>query len=240
MSILSPATQDLIEEKLIKDGLITAEEIKALKSDAERSHQPVLKLLMAEGHITDEELTKILAEANKVPYVNLSEAYVEPKVLELLPRSIAENYMAVPLGEMQNRLVVAMLDAGNVQAVDFLSNKVGRPLKIYAASESGIRHVLGQYKQFIDRGVSSLLDIDKPVLDAVQGLTEDFAPVGAADRRVQVIVEDSPVSKALKAILEFAAKNRASDVHIESMENEIKIRCRVDGVLREIMRLPKS
>jgi len=239
MNLLSPATQDFVETKLVEEGLITQEEVNNLKSDAERTHQPVLKLLIAEGHITDEQLTKVLAEANGVPYVNLSESFIDPKILQLIPRSVAENYMAVPLGEMQNRIVVAMLDAGNVQAADFLSNKVGRPLKIYAASESGVRHVLGQYKQLVDRSVSSLLDTDIPGLDA-KSVTENFAPVGASDRRVQVIVEDSPISKALKAILEFAAKNRASDVHIESLEHELKIRCRVDGVLREVMRLPKS
>ncbi len=67
--------------------------------------------------------------------------------------------MAVPLGEMQNRLVVAMLDSGNVQAVDFLSNKVGKPLKVYTASEEGIRHVLEQYRDDVGKDVASALDV---------------------------------------------------------------------------------
>jgi type IV pilus assembly protein PilB len=65
----------------------------------------------------------------------------------LLPQDVAEHYMAVPLGEMSNKLVIAMLDADNVQAVDFLSNKIGRPLKVYAASEEGIRNVFKQYEE---------------------------------------------------------------------------------------------
>lgn len=240
MNLLSPATQDVVEQKLVEEGLISSAEIKSLKADAQKTHQPILQVLVAKGHITDEQLTRALSEANKVPYVNLSDVIVDPKILQLLPANIAENYMAVPLGEMQNRLVVAMLDAGNVQAADFLSNKIGRPLKIYAASESGIRHVLGQYQQVIDRGVSSLLDAAVLDSDVKKSATQDFAPAGTTDRRIQVIVEDSPVSKTLKAILEYAAKNRASDVHVESLENEIKVRCRIDGLLREIMRLPKS
>ena len=63
---------------------------------------------------------------------------INAEVLALLPQEIAERYMAVPLGVMQNRLVVAMLDADNVQAVDFLSTKIGRPLKVYLASEQGL------------------------------------------------------------------------------------------------------
>src|SRR5690606_23907543 len=92
----------------------------------------------------------------KVPYVNLTDAPIDPETLELLPQDIAERYMAVPLGEMQHRLVVAMLDADNVQAVDFLSNKIGRPLKVYAASEQGIRSALGQYKAKISEDMMSM------------------------------------------------------------------------------------
>ena len=85
--------------------------------------------LVASGKVSNEQLTKAIAVVTKVPYVNLTTAKVDPKVLDLLPQEVAERYMAVPLGEMQHRLVVAMLDADNIQAVDFLSNKVGRALK---------------------------------------------------------------------------------------------------------------
>src|SRR5205814_1275212 len=102
----------------------------------------------------DEALTKVIAKVAKIPYVNLSNSHIDAKILELLPQDIAERYMAVPLGEMQNRLVVAMLDADNVQAVDFLSNKIGRPLKVYAASESGIRQILHQYATNISKQVA--------------------------------------------------------------------------------------
>src|SRR3546814_14666473 len=94
-----------------------------------------------------------MAHVNKVPYVNLIDAQIDPKILDLLPQETAERYMAVPLGEMQHRLVVAMLDADNVQAVDFLSNKIGRPLKVYSASETGIREVLQQYGANISKRV---------------------------------------------------------------------------------------
>lgn len=242
MNILTPTAQQHVEDKLIEDGLITKDELKLLKSKAQKNHQPILALLMDEGHITDEQLTKALAEANNVPYVNLSEARIDQKVLDMLPLDIAEHYMAVPLGydNAQKRLVVAMLDAGNVQAVDFLSNKIGQPIKVYAASESGIRHVMEQYDQ--TSGLSNILSMPQDLGTSEEGenKTSNFAPVGTADKKVQTIVQDSPVSKALYTIMEFAAKNRASDIHIEPLEKQLKIRTRVDGVLREIMKLPKS
>ena len=157
MNILSPSAQRRVEETIVKEGLLTQTKLDALKIKAESAKQPILTLLVGEGHITDEQYTRVVAHVNKIPYVNLSEARINTKVLELLPQEIAEHYMAVPLGEMQEMLVVAMLDAGNVQAADFLSNKIGRPLKVYAASESGIRRVLKQYEHNIEHGVASML-----------------------------------------------------------------------------------
>jgi type IV pilus assembly protein PilB len=243
MNVLSPTTQTQVEEVLMNDGLLTEVQLENIKDKSQRDGQPLFGMLLKEGHISDEQLTKALAQVGKMPYVNLSASTIDTKILELLPQDIAEHYMAVPLGEMQNKLVVAMLDADNIQAVDFLSNKIGRALKVYAASESGIRHVLSQYDGNLEHGVSSLIDgINKADKNA-EGAKEApsaTVPMGASEKKVQTIVQDSPISRALSAIMEYAAKNRASDVHIEPLEKEIKIRCRVDGVLREIMKLPKS
>ena len=239
MNVLSPTTQEHVEEKLVEQGLISQTKLDEIKAEAQQSGQPILTLLLEEGHITDEDLTKTLAQVSNVPYVNLSNVRIDPKTLELLPQETAEHYMAVPLGEMQNRLVVAMLDADNVQAVDFLSNKIGRPLKVYAASESGIRRVLDQYAHSIQRGVASMLANPEKAVE-VKNEEDTNLPQTVSAKKVQVIVQDSPISKALSAIMDYAAKNRASDIHIEPLEKELKIRCRVDGVLREIMRLPKA
>jgi type IV pilus assembly protein PilB len=238
MSVLSDATQTQVEEVLVKDSILTQEQLDTLKAEARVKKQPFMAVLLGSGKVTNEQLTKATAQVTKVPYVNLSTAKIDGKVLELLPQDIAERYMAVPLGEIQNRLVVAMLDADNVQAVDFLASKVGRPLKVYVASEEGIRTVLKQYSN----------NINNEMAGAISAMSESEAeailtPVDKKkdeSKNIETLVQDSPVSKALSTILEFAAKNKASDVHIEPLEHELKIRCRVDGILREIMKLPKS
>lgn len=233
MSVLSTNNQKQVEELLVKDKLLTADELKAVRDDAQKDGKPWLSYLIESKKVTNEDLTRTIAAVTKVPYVNLSTARIDSSVLELLPQEIAERYMAVPLGEMDRRLVVAMLDADNVQAVDFLSNKIGRPLKVYMASEEGIRQVIRQYEANLAQDVASAL---KP-----QDLNpEDLANPVSAEKNIKTIVQDSPISRALTSILEYAAKNRASDVHIEPLEHELKIRCRIDGVLREIMKLPKS
>lgn len=235
MSVLSEAQQKQVEDTLVKGGLITQQRLGQIKQQASEKQTPFLALLTSEGGVTNEVLTKTIAKVAKVPYVNLTTAVIDPKILALLPQDIAERYMAVPLGEMQKRLVVAMLDADNVQAVDFLANKIGRSLKVYSASEEGIRQVLRQYQA----------DLEKDITGALVRQKEDeiaSRPSGNVQKseNIKTIVQDSPISKALSAILEYAANNRASDIHIEPLEKELKIRARVDGVLREIMKLPKN
>jgi len=242
MSVLSTTAQTQVEDKLVADKVLTRADLAQLKTEAKEKGTPLFGLLVSSGKVTNEVLTKTMAHVTKVPYVNLSDASIDPKVLQLLPEDVAERYMAVPLGEMQHRLVVAMLDADNVQAADYLSNRIGRPLKVYAASEEGIRQVLHQYQT----------KISDAVVDEISGLAgdvkidmtreEEKVAQKAADRAATIgtIVQDSPISKALNTILEYAAKNRASDIHIEPLKASLKIRCRIDGILREIMQLPKS
>ena len=233
MSVLSVTTQKQVEEQLVKEGLLEQGTLTELRKKAETGGAPLFSLLITDGGVSAEDLTKVTAQVTKVPYVNLINAPIDQATLELLPHEIAERYMAVPLGEMQHRLVVAMLDADNVQAVDFLSNKIGRPLKVYAASEEGIRGALSLYKASLDNNVADAFkDTPEP--------QEENNKKDKDKKNIRTIVQDSPISKALSTILEYAAKSRASDIHIEPLENELKIRCRIDGVLREIMKLPKS
>ena len=242
MSVLSATAITQVEDKLVEEKVLTREDLTQLKAESKEKATPLFGLLVSSGKVSNEQLTKAIAHATKVPYVNLLDAKIDPKVLALLPEDVAERYMAVPLGEMQHRLVVAMLDADNVQAVDFLSNRIGRPLKVYAASEEGIRQILHQYQTKLDDDVVSQIsgmagdvsvDTSKEERQKAQVQADHAASIGT-------IVQDSPISKALNTILEYAAKNRASDIHIEPLKNGLKIRCRVDGILRELMKLPKS
>jgi len=240
MSVLSATTEQQVTDTLVSSNMLTPERLEEARDKAKTAGEPLISYLIKNGYISDEQLTKAHATLTKMPYVNLTTAKVDAHVLTLLPQDIAERYMAVPLGEMQDRLVVAMLDADNVQAVDFLSKRIGRPLKVYVASEAGIRQVLKQYNSRLDTRMAGDLQANlKSVgVDPDEQLTADEAKTDG--KEIQTIVQDSPISKALSAILEFAARNRASDVHIEPMENDLKIRCRIDGVLREVMRLPKN
>lgn len=250
MSILSAANQKQVEQMLVAEGYVQQNELDSIKAKAEKDSKPFFGMLVDEGKVSNEVLTKVTAKINHVPYVNLLDAHIDKEILRLISKEIAERYMAVPLGQIQHKLVVAMLDADNVQAVDFLSNRIGRELKVYTASEAGIRKVLEQYKEDVEADVAKTIgahvDSDYQAgqpgaqVPGKAGEASQATPAGPEHKNITTIVQDSPISKALSTILDYAAKSRASDIHIEPLEKELKIRCRIDGVLREIMKLPKS
>lgn len=219
--------RDKLTTLLVEEGLVLESSLKLAKQESEQTKKPLFELLADKHIIDDEMLTHAIAQISGVPYINLTNGLISQDVLNLLQEDVAERFMAVPLAEVQNRLAVAMVDASNVQAVDYLSNLIQRPLKVFMASEGGVRHVLDQYRT------------DLSTVDAAAAASAQEAKNDEADN-IKTIVQDSPISRALSTILEYAVKSRASDIHIEPLETAVKIRCRVDGVLREIMQLPKA
>ncbi len=226
MALLTTEIQEKLTRLLIDEGLVGQATIEQVEQETKAANQPLLSALLQKGIVDDELLTHAIAQVSGVPYVNLQSSVIDEKILTLLPQDVAERFMAVPLAEVQNRLAVAMIDANNVQAVDYLASRIQRPIKVFMASEAGVRHVLDQYK-------TDLSSVDAAAV-------ESQADSDAAASNIKTIVQDSPISRALSTILEYAVKTKASDIHIEPLEKALKIRCRVDGVLREIMQLPKS
>ncbi len=146
MALLTDDIQERLINLLIEEGLVAADTITTAKAEAAKTSKPLFSLLTDQDIIDDELLTHAIAQVSGVPYVNLNNTLIDQNILALLPEDIAERFMAVPLAEVQNRLAVAMLDGNNVQAVDYLANRIQRPLKVFMASEAGVRHVLDQYK----------------------------------------------------------------------------------------------
>jgi type IV pilus assembly protein PilB len=227
MALMTDDIQHKLTALLQEEGLVSADALSIAAEASAKSKKPLLSILTETSVIDNELLTHAIAQVSGVPYVNLTSTIVDQAILSLLPSDIAERFMAVPLAEVQNRLAVAMIDANNVQAVDYLANRIQRPIKVFMASEAGVRHVLDQYKT------------DLSSVDVAARASQSEVDKETGDD-IKTIVQDSPISRALSTILEYAVKSRASDIHIEPLEKALKIRCRIDGVLREVMQLPKS
>lgn len=229
MTLPTNNTQDRLAKLLIEEGLVQESKIELAIKEAGSKNQSLMSYMIEHKILDNEILVHATSHVSGIPYVNLENTTIPQETLDLITVDIAERNMAVPIAEVQGRIAVAMLDATNIQAVDYLSSLIQRPLKVFMASQDSIKHVLEQYKTDLS-GVDALAE-------NVDAQTQAEAE---SKRQVQTIVQDSPISKALNTILEYAVRAKASDIHIEPLEKALKIRCRIDGVLREIMNLPKS
>ncbi|HSX03066.1 MAG TPA: GspE/PulE family protein [Candidatus Saccharimonadia bacterium] len=230
--MLSVEGQHKIEELLLSNKLLTEAQLEESKVAALKESKPLISFIAEKELVGEEDLTRISAQAMGVPYVNLTQLTVPEEVTRLLPRDTAETYMAAPFGMQQGRLAVAMLDPANIQAVDFLSRKTGHTLTVYLSSRGSIDHVLGQFRSDVAADLATAMDAN-PVDEHPR--VESKHP-----ENLQNLVQDAPITRALNAILDYAAQSRASDIHIEPREKELKIRYRIDGILQETMTLPKS
>ena len=227
MALLTRETQEKIVELLIEEGLADRRAVREIKDETARTKQPLMATLVAKGVVTNNMVSHATAVVMGVQYIDLEHVIMDPETLLLLPQDVAERSMVVALGELNGMLVVAMVDVSNIQATDYLATLTNRPVKAVMSSEEGIRNALSQYR-------GDFSDVNRAAAETEQEMAEKAAS------NVRTITQDSPISKALNTILEYAVKSKASDIHIEPLETALIIRCRIDGVLRQVMELPKS
>ncbi len=223
--LLSREQQDNIVKLLLEDGLVDGAIVKKTYAEVEKSGQPILAALKSKNHVTDDAVQHATAIVTKTPYIDLRNIKFDKEKLLKIPQEVAERQKVVPLGLQAGQLVVAVLDPTNIQRMDYISTLVKMPVRPMMTSEAGIQNAMMQY-------VADLKDVDK-----VAKREEQEKKISS---EAQTITQDSPISKALTSILDYAAKSKASDIHIEPLEKSLVIRCRIDGVLRKTMELPKS
>ena len=223
--LLSKELQDKVVDLLVEDGLVDANLVRRAYLEVQKSGQPILAVLKSKKIATDDCVQHATAIVTKTPYVDLRNIRFDREKLAVIPQEVAQRQRAIPLEERDGVLIVAVLDVTNIQRTDYLSTLTGKPIRSVMTSDAGIENALMQY-------VADMRDMDK-----VAAQEEASA---AEKANAQTITQDSPISKALPAILDYAAKSKASDIHIEPLEKSLVIRCRIDGVLRKTMELPKS
>ncbi len=228
MATLTKDAEERIVSLLLSEGLADPNLVATIKAQAEAEGKRALTELEARKIISNDMVARATAAIIGVPYVELKNITIDQDTLTKIPGEASSRVLAVPLGEKDGMLNVAMVDVTNVQATDYLSNLINQPIRVWMSSERGIREMLEQYHGDFSG-----------VKEAVKE-TDEEAAADREQRDVKTIVQDSPISKALTTILSYAAKTKASDIHIEPLENSLIIRCRIDGVLRKIMELPKT
>lgn len=236
--MLSPESQQKLEAQLLAAKLVSSEALQEARQTAAKKNLSLGDALLQLRLIDEEPLTRQLALVLGVQYANLQNFTVPASVLGKLPRDTAEKYSAVPFGYLGERLAVAMLDPSNVPAVDFLTRKIGEHLAVFQVSRSSLNSTLAQFKGDVSADLSAAIDTNAAAEDADAKKAKEQTKEQA--KELQTLVQDAPITRALNTILEHAVSSGASDIHIEPREQELKIRYRIDGVLQEVMTLPKA
>ena len=227
MATLTKTAEERIVGLLLAEGLADSKVVLNVKTAAESKGESVLAELEKQNVITEDMVAHATAIMLGVPYVELKNIVIDQDILAQIPYDAQRRAMAIPLGEKDGMLNVAMSDATNVQLTDYLSTLVNKPIRVWMSSERGIHEMIEK-----NHGDFS------GVTEAVKETSAEA--IAKEESNVKTIVQDSPISKALTTILSYAARTKASDIHIEPLENSLVIRCRIDGVLRKIMELPKT
>jgi type IV pilus assembly protein PilB len=186
-------------------------------------------VLLDEGLVEEADLMKAVARRLGIEYVDLSEVTVDPAAASLVPENLSNRYTALPYAFDEGRLVVAMADPGNVLAVDDIRAVSGRAVSIVAATKVDIADAARRAARF-DDSVSDLADL------ALADEGAELEDVGTLEEAA----EDAPVVKLMNTIIARAVNERASDIHVEPGERDLRIRFRIDGVLHEVMTTSRS
>ena len=227
MAVLTKDAEERIIGLLLAEGLADPALTESAKSQTAEG-QSLLNNLITQNLITPDMVSHAIAAIIGVPYVELKNITLDQEILTKIPYEAQIRAMAIPLGEKDGILNVAMSDVTNVQLTDYLSNLINQPIRVWMSSERGIREML-------EKNHGDFTGVKEAVRE-----TKAEEAAAAEQSNVKTIVQDSPISKALTTILSYAVKTKSSDIHIEPLEDALIIRCRIDGVLRKIMELPKN
>lgn len=237
--ILSADTERKIEQVIAQQGVLKGDQLELAKIDALKQNKSLLQLLVDRGTINDELATKIIAMGSNLPFVDLSKISIPTETLSIIPREIAQSYMSIAFGVVDGKLNVASVDPQNLQAMDFLSRKTGYSINAFLAPKSQIDTWLSSYTGNMSEEVEEVL-ADTSEADSVE-IAEDVKRLEKSNpKSIGAIVQDAPITRALNTIFEYAINSKASDIHIEPREKSVKVRFRVDGMLQEVMTLPKT
>lgn len=221
---------NVLEKLLTRNNIATPEQITALKEEGVRLRRSLQDLALERQLFDDRTLTQAYADYAQIPYVEIDPNDVSPDILSKIPERVARQYNAVLYKvDEDNKQYLAMEDPDDVLAVNFLQKTLGENLEIGIATKDNILSALEKYRADVGGELAEVIDI--------QRVEETPAEEDVAE---QDISENSPIAQTVELLLEYAIRSNASDIHIEPRIDYVQIRYRVDGVLKEVNRLPKN
>jgi len=217
-------------ELLLEVGLITEEQLKHAIEVQNKTGEKLGKVLIKLGYVTESQILEALEFQLGIPHVDLQKYYIDPDVAKLIPEAVAKRHTIIPIKKDEDGILVAMADPLNIFALDDVRIITKQNVKPLIASESSILKA-------IDR-IYGKEQAEK----AVQDFKKEFQSEASNELPSEILeeVQNAPAVRFVNSIIEQAIKNRASDIHIEPTEKDLRIRFRIDGQLTEAMRTIKS
>ncbi|MSY06116.1 MAG: type II secretion system protein GspE, partial [Actinobacteria bacterium] len=213
---------------LVETGLITEDQLAEALATQVSTGRPIGRVLIDQGLISESDLVRSLAKQVGLEFVDLTERVIDATVASLIPEGLARRYQALPISWDEDVLVVAMADPSNVLAVDDIRALTGAQVRCVVATSAQIRETIDRFHR-LDSEVD---DLASQAADELSD-NDELANVSA-------VVEDAPIVKFVNLLITQAVADRASDIHVEPAERDLRIRFRIDGVLHEVMRSPKA
>lgn len=238
---IAPVAQsaDRIGALLVSEGLISREQLAQALQEQRGNGGRLGYTLVKLGFIEELTLTRLLARQFKIPAVDLTKSDIDPALIRLVPAEIAVQHLVLPLKREGRVLYVAMADPTNIRVIDDLKFRTRSDIYPVIAGEYTLRNMIEKMypeEAITEAGMDNLLDDIDLGDEDVQMVEEEQEEMTAA--ALSVAINEAPIVKLINAILTDALHKGASDVHFECFEKELRVRYRVDGVLREVMKPP--
>ena len=209
---------------LIEQSKITKEQLDEALERQRTTGEPIGQLLVEAGRISETELLKVLAEQLGLEFVELSDYKIDLSAVTMLPQNVARKNLVLPVAFDDNKLIVATADPTNVFVFDDLRIMTGFEIKPIVSSKADLLAAIDRFAQ--NEGV---LEEAIETADQVEGIAE-----------AEELAEEAPIVKLVNLMVNQAVEEKASDIHVEPQEKDVRVRYRVDGVLHEVMRSPKK
>ncbi len=209
-------------EILVQRKKITPEQAEEARAARKGPHDRIERILIEKGYVKERDVLEIIGEQLSIPVVDLSQVKIDPELLKLIPPKVVHRYRLIPIGKRNGAIQIATANAFDLYAFDELRMLTGTKVEPVLASEAEIQRVIRQYYGVGGQVVDQMLaDTDIEVVSEVD--EQDADAIEEA--------QEATVVKLVNEILVEAIRDRASDVHIEPYEEQLRIRYRIDGVL---------
>ncbi|KQX66721.1 GspE/PulE family protein [Angustibacter sp. Root456] len=217
-----------LAEILLADGLVDEGQLSAAFDEHQRVGRSLGRVLVDQGVLTETQLVAALAQQIGLPFVDLQEYQVDGSATGRVPGAVVRRHNCLPIGYSDDgKLLVAMADPGNVFALDDIRSMTGMEVRPVVATRADVIAAIDRYYR---------ADADMDDITSALDVTDDDEDLS----KVKEITEDAPIVKYVNLLITQAIQDRASDIHLEPTETDLRVRYRIDGVLHEVMRSPKA